>query len=375
MSLLIRKGSDEPWHVPEVNTYLNEASLQEIIAGSPSLLPGVPEVGVLAVAEVGVAGPGRIDVLCLDLDGGLTICECKLGRNPQIKREIVGQLMAYAAALWRMPFDEFEQRVVACTKDEVGLVGGMERLATESGVSDWSRETFRSVVTDNLAKGRFRLVFAVDEITDELKRIVEFLNAHTSSELQVLAVAIGYVEDAGVHILTPTMYGSDLADSKDPRRKTWDRASFLAELAARAPEAAPSVKVIMDWADESRSAEVYGTGRVEGSWYPVWMGTKRRDAPISLWTGGSVYVNLAYFRRRDPLFDETSFRSGLSNQMEGLDVSLGPDDGWAAAFDGLQSLDQHGRERLIHVLNWVKKRFYVTPNESVSENTERGHLL
>jgi hypothetical protein len=76
----------------------------------------------------------------------------------------------------------------------------MKPVATKAGLIDWNSETFRSAVSDNLTTGRFRLVFALDQITEELKYIVEFLNVHTSAGLQVLAVEIGYVHDSGVQI-------------------------------------------------------------------------------------------------------------------------------------------------------------------------------
>lgn len=258
MSLLIRTIEDASWHRPKVTAYTNEKELQDIIVDSPSLLPGVPEAGVLAVAEVGF-----VDVLCLDPDGGITICECKLKTNPEIRRKIVGQLLAYAAELWRTPYEVLDRRIAACTKDPRSIIDRMEGLAAEAGNSDWNSEGFRKAVSDNLAEGRFRLVFAVDEITDELKRIVEFTHAHSSTGFAVMAVEIGYVRDVGVvEILTPTTYGEELKQSKGEHGKSvWDGATFVAALRARAPEEAAGIEAIMRWAEQDRVADLYGTGK------------------------------------------------------------------------------------------------------------------
>jgi hypothetical protein len=140
MSLLIRKDGEGSWHPPDVNQYENEAGLQAIIVGSPSLLPGVADTGVLALEEMEVAGPGFIDVFCLDLDGALTICECKLRTNSEIRRKIVGQLMAYASALWKVPYDELERSLD--TRIPEGLTARMGQLASEAERPGWSATEF-----------------------------------------------------------------------------------------------------------------------------------------------------------------------------------------------------------------------------------------
>src|SRR5205814_2018420 len=77
------------------------------------------------------------------------------------------------------------------------------------GVENWDEERFRETLAANLRDGRFRLVIAVDEITDEIKRIVLFLNEHTSTDLQVQALELGFIADEGVEILVPAVYGTE----------------------------------------------------------------------------------------------------------------------------------------------------------------------
>lgn len=67
----------------------------------------------------------------------------------------------------------------------------------------WDEETFRTRVGENLELGRFRMVIAVGQITDELKRSVEYINTHTTRGLQLLALELRYVADDGVEILIP----------------------------------------------------------------------------------------------------------------------------------------------------------------------------
>ena len=52
--------------------------------------------------------------------------------------------------------------------------------------TDLDEEEFRAAVDDNLQSGSMRLIIATDEITDELKRIVSYLNSHTTTNVEVL---------------------------------------------------------------------------------------------------------------------------------------------------------------------------------------------
>ena len=83
----------ELWSSPAVTSYSTESHLQEVLAGQPGLLPGVSSSPV-AVREL-QTGAGPLDVVVIDAEGQLTLVECKLASNAQIRREIVGQVLDY----------------------------------------------------------------------------------------------------------------------------------------------------------------------------------------------------------------------------------------------------------------------------------------
>ena len=118
-------------------------------------------------------------------------------------------------------------------------------MAASLGDADpsWDEEAFRAAVADNLAAGRFRLVIAVDEITDELKQSVEFINTHTTGELKFLALELGYVADEGVEILLPKFHGEESARMKGPQSQgvSWTIEDVVAAVEQTAP--GPSVEV------------------------------------------------------------------------------------------------------------------------------------
>ena len=60
-----------------------------------------PAIGplVLIARELNVPEVDRIDAFLADGRGHQVIVECKLWRNPQARREVVGQILDYARAL------------------------------------------------------------------------------------------------------------------------------------------------------------------------------------------------------------------------------------------------------------------------------------
>lgn len=88
----------------------------------------------------------------------------------------------------------------------MGLADQVAFAADERSLS-FEREPFVAAVTDNLEDGRFTLLVAVDEITDELQRIVEYLSAHTVADMRVAALELGYVAEGDLEVLVPQVFG------------------------------------------------------------------------------------------------------------------------------------------------------------------------
>ena len=199
MSGMLIRRTGEQWHEPSSTGYTNEAALQEMLAEHPSLIPGVSS-GAMVCTEFESAA-GSSDLVVFDPDGGLTIVECKLAANPQVRREIIGQVLDYASRKWQLSVDEFDAQWTKRTT--VSLFGD-----SEIGI------VRRAELETVLSEGRFRIVLAVDEISDDLRRIVEYLNTITLPEVAVIAVAYRRMIDGEVEIITPAIFGQELADSK-----------------------------------------------------------------------------------------------------------------------------------------------------------------
>ena len=86
--------------------------------------------------------------------------------------------------------------------------------------------SFGEKVKDNLRNGNIRMIFAADDIPDELRRIVEFLNGQMEPA-EVLAVSIKqYADQKGdVRTIVPRVFGKtaqkDVIGSRSVR--TWEK--------------------------------------------------------------------------------------------------------------------------------------------------------
>jgi hypothetical protein len=106
--MLVRRAGGD-WQPPKVGSYANEAELQQLVSDSPHLVGAT--VPAVALRELPLRDAGNLDVLLIDIGGGLTLVEAKLNRNAEIRRAVVGQLLGYAGGLWGMAYDDLDAAV------------------------------------------------------------------------------------------------------------------------------------------------------------------------------------------------------------------------------------------------------------------------
>jgi hypothetical protein len=206
--ILLRPTGKGGWLRASETSLPNEQVLQELVKDHPETLPlhdlgdNVPHL--FTVVRESLLGNGVVDLIGVDQDGLVTVVECKLDRNPEVKRKVLGQILGYGAHLWRMTYAHFEARVVRgyfdnparCHRSDllgVSLADAMTKFVEETGHSGpWDEAEFHDALEDNLARGRLRLVIVVDKVNDELRRSVEFLNDCTRPEFQIVCAELKY---------------------------------------------------------------------------------------------------------------------------------------------------------------------------------------
>src|SRR4051794_35475938 len=102
--MLIRPLGSGTWRSPDVTRYPDEDAIQALLAQSPELVPGIGSTRLAVAREVSLSA-GYVDLVVVAPDGAITLVECKLKANPEIRRHVIGQILAYAATLWELSYE------------------------------------------------------------------------------------------------------------------------------------------------------------------------------------------------------------------------------------------------------------------------------
>jgi hypothetical protein len=257
--------------------YEAEELLQALIAEHPEVLAGDDDGRgrggwALVKRETGVPdrpdGSGRwsLDHLFLDQAGVPTLVEVKRSSDTRTRREVVAQMLDYAAngtAHWNV------ESLRTWFEAEHVDPGG--KLNEAFGVTD--DDAYWETVKTNLAAERVRLVFVADEIPPELRSIIEFLNRQMT-ETEVLAIEVKqYVDAEGQRqTIVPRLLGQTeaaKATKSAGRRPTraWNEQSLLAEIARlHGAAAAETASAVLSWAKGREDVRIdYGQGASQGS--------------------------------------------------------------------------------------------------------------
>jgi hypothetical protein len=331
--IFLLRGEDDLVPMTEA-PYDSEDVLQELLAKFPDLLAGDQLAGpearrwLLISRESAVsdseAGPRRwsIDHLFLDQDSVPTLVEVKRSSDTRLRREVVGQLIDYAAnAVVYWPVESLRASFEARLELE-GRDADVE-LAAVLG-PDVDADAYWNQAAANLKAGRIRLVFVADQIPRELRRVVEFLNEQMDAE--VIAIEVKqYIGPEGLRTLVPRAIGQTAAAEtrrRSPGGHRWDEASFLQELEEkRSAGEARAARELIDWARAQRLRPWWGSGVIEGGFGPVLDHAGQQYYPFGIKTSGKVDISFQYMTRRP--FDDFPQRRELLrrlNEIPGVSI-------------------------------------------------------
>ncbi|MEU7581968.1 hypothetical protein AB0B50_30770 [Streptomyces sp. NPDC041068] len=283
----------EGFHALEPTAFETEAEFQELLARHPrvldfgSLADGQPLRLVLVAREMGVAtsaesGPTYwLDHLFVDADGVPTLVEVKRATDTRIRREVVGQMLDYAAngarywpaALLQRSFEE------TCAADGRSVEEAYAELLGEQ-----SPEDFWTTVEERLAAGQMRLLFVADRIPLELRAIVEFLNRQMR-QTDVYAVELTQYRGGGdLRVLVPRIHGEVATAAKSPTGRRGSQRTTRTDMDAAlrdhlTPDLRRAASELLDHATSM--------GRLEGGTakYPSMSAHYRAgDRQVPIWT-------------------------------------------------------------------------------------------
>jgi alkylated DNA nucleotide flippase Atl1 len=183
----------------------SEERLHRAIAEHPDVLPS-EDIGMgplVTVANELDLGPGPLDTLVVDAAGRVAIIEFKRGtENPDV-RKVVAQVIDYGASLWRLTYEDLEQRARLC---DPGFDGSLADHVAEhlriAGVETFDPEAFIRGVESCLASGEFVFLYVARDLDERTKRIMTYLAE--GPRMTFFAVEVDYFRtDRGGSVLVP----------------------------------------------------------------------------------------------------------------------------------------------------------------------------
>jgi hypothetical protein len=202
----------------EPRAYAREADLQEFIADHPSVLASAvhpqdhePRWLLIAQELSIIVDDGlekvhwSLDHLFVDGHGTPTLVEVKRSSDPRSRREVVGQMLDYAAS-FKATWSATKLRELWHSKC-LDAESAMERFLAASAVED--ADAFWTLVDTKIRAGEMRLLFVADRLSTPVVRIIEYLNEQmaTTEVIGVEVLPHSSAADPSIVAYVPTVRG------------------------------------------------------------------------------------------------------------------------------------------------------------------------
>lgn len=331
--LAIENGKAKPL---EQIRFTEEARLQDYLEQYPELIPvedideNAPPLFCIG-REVGVSS-GSEDLLFVDKSGLLTVVETKLAKNREARRTVVGQILEYASYTFQWTSDEvYDIANAYLALDRVPLIYRgctLDEAMMKLNDDNFSPDNFRENIDNNLRNGKIRLIIAVDELVEQLRTTVDFVNSNSRFDLLLLQVKT-FRESETKEILIPSLFGQKV---KPPERHYWTEEAFLNEVDKRGTDIARPAMALLEFAKREGKVR-FGTGTVTGSFT---FGERKLGLTIfTVYTDGKLGFNLGWMvswqrvKNKEELFEafaaELNQIPGINPLPEGAFVQIGYD--------------------------------------------------
>ena len=174
---------------------LSEARLQELLFRYPATLP-IEAIDPAYAEAVPICTElklpaGWADALYVNRRGRLTLAEFKLWRNPQARREVIGQILDYAKDLASWGYEDLQRQVALAT----GKSGNVVYDLVRERAPDLDEAEFVDNVARHLRRGEFLLLIVGDGIREDAERIVDFVQKHSGLHFNLALVEAALYRD------------------------------------------------------------------------------------------------------------------------------------------------------------------------------------
>ena len=190
-----------PLGTPATGGGVDESRLRNLLFLHPQSLPiqaiDAAYGGAVAVCKELSTPAGRVDALYVNAHGRLTLTEFKLWRNPQARREVIGQILDYTQELASWGYEDLQREV----SKRLGKRGNV----LYDLIRQVSPETDEAAFVDNveryLKRGEFLLLIVGDGIREGVGKIVDFVQRHSGLHFQLALVEAALYRDTDDRIL------------------------------------------------------------------------------------------------------------------------------------------------------------------------------
>lgn len=357
--------------------YNSEELLQTLLSDYTELLAGSqideinPRNWILVSREIGIPDKQdarnrwSLDHLFIDQDGIPTLVEVKRSTDTRIRREVIGQILDYAAnavSYWTIEqlINTFENN---CKSNNLDPNEEINKLINE----DYSITEYWELVSTNLKAGKIRMLIVADSIPFELKSIIEFLNTQMSPA-EILGVEIKQFKNEKLKTLVPKVIGKSAKSDSLKKVRTVNSTSIdydeywkvYEEHSGRermkiAKEIIESIKDRKDYYYFGGSGIEHGIGHsILPSTYAKFDGKKKKIYIVSLWTNGNVELQLQHLKGRG-FFDLEKNQKLFIDKLNKIDgLEIGHDKVFKRPSFHIDVLKDNGNRNIfIEILNWA----------------------
>jgi len=277
-------GATQP--MTRVQCVNEDRELQQLLMRNLDLLPGdqmnpdVPRRWLLIKREMPVPDPSTggdrwsIDFLLADQSAIPTFVECKRYDDTRARREVVGQMLEYAANghyYWSKEILRSYAETAASNSNET-IESALQQLAPDD---DLEPDEYFARVQENLREGQLRIVFFLERSSMELRSVVDFLNKQMERS-EVLLVEAQQFSLNGTSVVVPRLFGFTEearvvkrhvnVTNAESKRKRWDERLFFADAESRLlASEVRLIRELFDFCKANRFEIGYGNGATFGS--------------------------------------------------------------------------------------------------------------
>jgi len=178
--------------VPFSSEGYNEDWIQNLCFNHPEMLP-IAEIeptfnDMVPICRELACPSGSMDLVFVNEYGFIAIGECKLWRNPEARRKVVGQILEYAKDMSNWDYGQFEKACLKARKEP--NQNSLYEIVKENTNTEMDESSFVDAVQRNLQRGRFVLLVIGDGIRESMEGLSDFIQRYGNMNFTLALVEL-----------------------------------------------------------------------------------------------------------------------------------------------------------------------------------------